>query len=76
MEIDETWLTLYIHLNRELCLNLGEIETPLLVRKKGRWGKDAGMGSEECSQRERHVNSESSNWEFPKIMIGRKDRRS
>ena len=63
-EIDELWLTLYIHLNRDLSSDLSEIEHLLPKRRKGRRGPEAGMGSEECRQREL-VDNESSNWEWP-----------
>ena len=74
-EIDETWLTLYIRLNRDLCSNLQEIEKYLPVRQKGRRGKEAGMNSEECKQRYINVNSSESNWEFPSVLIGRREKR-
>ena len=74
-ELDEIWLSLYIRLNRDLCSNLGEIEHLLPVRQKGRRGKEAGINSEECKQRKIKVNSKESNWEFPKVIIGRKEKK-
>ena len=61
-DIDEMWLTLYIHLNREICTNIDEIEHLLPKRRRGRRGPEAGMGSEECRKRELY-DSEDSNWE-------------
>ena len=68
-EIDVTWLTLYIHLNRELCSDLREIERFLPKRRKGRKGKEAGMGSKECDQRYNNTEDEGSNWEWPSTII-------
>ena len=50
-EIDQKWLTLYIHLNEKLCSNLEEIKYLLPWRREGRRGPEAGHGSEECKQR-------------------------
>ena len=65
-EIDSDWLTLYIHLNRDLCSNLQEISKYLPERRRGR---EAGMGSEECMKRHLDVNSDGSNWTFPRVTI-------
>ena len=50
-DVDYMWLSLYIHLNRQLCSNLEEIKHLLPKRRKGRRGREAGMGSEECDKR-------------------------
>ena len=50
--LDEDWIKLYIHLNRENCTNIGEIEHLLPVRRKGRRGIEAGMSSLEARERE------------------------
>ena len=63
-EIDEDWLTLYIHLNEKLCSDLTEIEHLLPRRRRGRRGPEAGMGSEECMAREIN-HGEDSNWIWP-----------
>ena len=49
-EIDEMWLSLYVRLNRDLCTNYEEIEHLLPVRRRGRRGREAGMGSLECDK--------------------------
>ena len=51
-EVDDMWLTLYIHLNEQYCSNLDEIKHLLPRRRRGRRGPEAGMGSEECRERE------------------------
>ena len=63
-EIDDMWLTLYVHLNENLCSSLEKIKHLLPKRRKGRRGPEAGMGSEECREREL-FNDEKSNWEWP-----------
>ena len=72
-EIDVTWLTLYIHLDRELCTDMREIERFLPKRRKGRKGKEAGMGSKECDQRYINIEDEGGNWEWPSTIVRRED---
>ena len=67
-EIEYEWLALYIHLNKEICSNHEEIEHLLPKRRRGRKGREAGMGSEECSKRYL-LDSEESNWEWPQIQV-------
>ena len=73
-EIDITWLTLYIHLNRDLCSVIHEIDQYLPKRRKGRRGQEAGMGSEECSKRYIEDN-EKSNWTFPILNLSEREKR-
>ena len=62
--IDERWLCLYVHLNRDKCLNLRDIIHLLPYRTPGRRGPEAGMGSIEA--RKRHVKkSGEGNWTWP-----------
>ena len=42
--LDEDWIRLYIHLNRDLCTEIEHIEHLLPSRRKGRRGREAGMG--------------------------------
>jgi len=63
-DVDRKWLALYIHLNRDKCSSLKGIERFLPRRRKGRRGKEAGMGSEECDKRYMEEKPES-NWEWP-----------
>ena len=65
-EIDYEWLALYVHLNANLCSNLDEIEKYLPRRRRGRRGREAGLGSEECRKRYL-VDDEHSNWEWPSL---------
>ena len=65
-EIDHKWLSLYIHLNRGLCSNIREINHLLPKRRPKRRGREAGMGSEECSKRFLEE-KDTSNWVFPDI---------
>ena len=69
-EIDEKWLSLYVRLNRELCYNYEEIENLLPIRRRGRRGKEAGMGSQECDKRHLEDN-EKSNWEWPNLPLNK-----
>ena len=61
---------MYIHLNKELCSNHDEIQNLLPKRRIGRRGREAGMGSEECSKRYL-IDDENSNWEWPQIEINK-----
>ena len=71
-DIDPMWLSLYVHLNRELCSDIEEIEHLLPKRRERRRGREAGMGSEECDQR--HLeNSEKSNWRWPERTYGERE---
>ena len=45
--LDEYWISLYIHLNRGLCTDKKHIEKLLPCRRKGRRGKEAGGEGEE-----------------------------
>ena len=49
--IDTKWLTLYIHLNRELSSDLSKIEHLLPYKRKDKKGVEPGMSSVECMQR-------------------------
>ena len=71
-ELDEKWLSLYIHLNRDLCSDINKISHLLPRRRRGRRGPEAGMGSEECRQREIDE-TEDSNWEWPMRQIFTKE---
>jgi len=64
-EVDDMWLTLYIHLNRTLCSNIKEIEHLLPRRRKGRRGPEAGLGSEEFKERYLLDQDEDSNRIWP-----------
>ena len=63
--LDEDWLKLYIHLNRDIARDIKDIEHLLPARRKGRRGVEAGMGSTEAKEREIRGNSKESNWTWP-----------
>ena len=50
-KIDVDWLRLYVHLNRESADDISEIMHLLPNKRKGRRGKESGMGSLECKKR-------------------------
>ena len=71
--VDDKWVRLYIHLNRELTDDIKEIEHLLPTRRKGRKGVEAGMGSKECSERYVRDNEQDSNWTWPSEVVKRSD---
>ena len=73
-ETDVMWLALYVHLNETLCSNLNEIKHLLPKRRRGRRGPEAGMGSEECRERELR-DSDDSNWEWPRKYFTEREKR-
>ena len=63
-EVDDMWLSLYVHLNEKMCSNIDQIKYMLPKRRRGRRGPEAGMGSDECKEREIY-DDDDSNWEWP-----------
>jgi len=63
--VHEDWIKVYINLNREKCEDIKEIEHLLPVRRKGRRGVEAGMGSIEAKERRIRGNETNSNWTWP-----------
>ena len=59
---DDEWIHLYIHLNRNLCTDITHIEHLLPCRRKGRRGREAGMGSIEAKERRIRGNEADRNW--------------
>ena len=49
--IDEKWLTLYVHLNRHLSSNIDEISHLLPKKRPHKRGREPGMSSFVCMQR-------------------------
>ena len=49
--VDDEWMRLYVHLNRDLCSDISSIKHLLPWKKKGRKGQEVGMGSTEYRQR-------------------------
>ena len=74
-EIDEKWLSLYVRLNREHCSNYEEIEHLLPTRRRGRRGREAGMGSKECDKRFLEDNDDS-NWQWNNLPLNRENIRT
>ena len=70
--IDEKWLTLYVHLNRHLSSNIAEIAHLLPQKRPGKRGREPGMSSFTCMQRhleeEYEVNGRiiKNSWVWPK----------
>ena len=63
--VDDEWMRLYVHLNRDLCSDISSIKHLLPWKKKGRKGQEAGMGSTEC--RQRYITpGEKSCWDWPR----------
>ena len=76
LNIDDQWLRLYIHLNRDMCSNLEEVIHLLPHRREGRRGVEAGMGSRECGERQVRGNSKESNWTWPDVILSRDDQKN
>ena len=74
--VDDQWLRLYIHLNREMSSDISEVAHLLPYRRKGRKGVEAGMGSRECGERYVRGNLKESNWSWPEVILTRKDLRN
>ena len=70
-EIDEQWLSLYVRLNRERCHEYSEIEHLCPVRRRGRRGREAGMGPLECDKRYLDIEDSESNWDWPNLPLNR-----
>ena len=73
LNIDDQWLRLYIHLNRDLCSDISEIAHLLPHKRKGRPGKESGMGSKECGERHVRGNEKESCWTWPEKIVTRRD---
>ena len=74
--LDEDWIRLYIHLNRHLCTEIEHIEHLLPNRRKGRRGREAGMGSIEGKERKIRGNKVDSNWTWPEVRLDKTDIRN
>ena len=64
--VDTDWLRLYVHLNRGLSSDVSNVSHLLPKKKKGRRGKESGMGSLECKKRRIRKDHPDSCWEWPK----------
>ena len=71
--MDQDWIKLYIHFNRELCCDLKGIEPLLPTRRKDRRGIEAGIGYLEAKEREIRGNEKNSNWTWPQIKASKKE---
>ena len=58
-----------------MCSDLNNIEMFLPQRRRGRRGREAGMGSKECDQRYIEEGNEKSNWQWPQRRITKEDRK-
>ena len=72
-DIDEKWLSLYVRLNKDLCPDFQEIANLCPIRRRGKRGKEAGMGSMECDKRELNIDDPESNWEWPNLPLGKEE---
>ena len=67
--IDTRWLSLYIHLNRDIASDITSIKHLLPTRRKGKRGPEPGMSSTECMSRyleQVYENGELSSWIWPR----------
>ena len=72
--VDDTWLRLYVHLNRER-IDVSEVLHLLPWKKKGRRGRESGMSSLECKRRHLNIGSSDSRWDWPEVVLDEKDKK-
>ena len=70
--VDDSWLRLYIRLNRDKVSGVEELDPVLPKRRPVRREKEAGMNSLECKERECRENDADGNQLWPSVMIDRK----
>ena len=72
--LDDTWLRLYVHLNREK-IDVSKVSHLLPSKKKGRRGKESGMSALECKKRHLVINGSKSCWEWPEIVVSEHEKK-
>ena len=63
--LDDEWMRLYIHLNRDKTHDISEIEYLLLRKRKGRRGRESGITSTEAKEKKIRGNDANSCWTWP-----------
>ena len=73
-KIDIDWLRLYIHLNEKMADDISEVAHLLPFKKKGRRGKESGIGSLECKKRKLDIDSPKSCWDWPPVEVSEREK--
>ena len=75
--VDYKWLSLYIHLNRDKCTDIEMLRHLLPVRRKGKRGREPGLGCDEIKQKRylenEYEDGEKSSWIWPPGLPTRKE---